>query len=147
MLGLSGTYTPQAIVNGENELVGSDKPKLHALYKKRFTKAPANMIRLTASAKGNNIDITYSVTDKQRQVLNIALVQKIGETNVRGGENSGRKLKHINIVQELKTIEAKDQGELYISIPSDLSATDCLVIAYTQDKDTLERNRSCGKSY
>ncbi len=136
LLGLSSTYTPQAIVNGKNELVGSDKKKLRSLVKTSLQKAPGNTIGLAASAKAGNIAIAYSVANTSGQLLNIALVQKSAETDVRRGENSGRKLKHINIVRELKTIAAKEKGEINIALPKGLSAGDRFIIAYTQGKDT-----------
>ena len=135
---LGSTYTPQAIVNGKDELVGSDRGKLHSLINENLQKKPLNTIGLNTSVNGNNVSVKYSVTDTKGQVLNIALVQKQAETNVRKGENSGRKLKHINIVRELKTVDAKEQGSLNIPIPQGLSANDCIIIAYTQDKDNWQ---------
>lgn len=135
---LSSTYTPQAIVNGRNELVGSDRTKLHSLINGYLQKEATNKIRLSAMATGKNVAVKYSLSDAKGQVLNIALVEKNAETNVRRGENSGRKLAHINIVRELKTITAKEQGALDIILPDGLSANDCIIIAYAQDKDTFE---------
>ncbi len=135
VLGLSTTYTPQAIVNGKNELVGSDKSKLHSLVKAARQNAPENVIGLTAKAKADNITISYTVANTRGQLLNIALVQKTAETDVRKGENSGRKLKHINIVRELKVMDAREKGEVRLALPKGRAASDFIVIAYTQSKD------------
>ena len=135
VLGLSSNYTPQAIVNGKNELVGSDKPKLRSLVKAALQTAPENIIGLAAKAKADNVTISYTVAHAHDQLLNIALVQETAETDVRRGENSGRKLKHIHIVRELKVIDAKEKGEVSLALPKGLAASDCIVIAYTQNKE------------
>lgn len=135
---LSSTYTPQAIVNGKNELVGSDKSKLHSLINSYLQKQPSNKIELNVTGKGNSVLVKYSVSSTYNQELNIVLVQKKAQTDVRRGENSGRKLDHINVVRELKTIDAKDHGDLNITLPEGLQAEDCIIIAYTQDKGTWE---------
>jgi hypothetical protein len=135
LLGLGSTYTPQAIVNGRNELVGSDNQKLRALIKNNLQTNAANTIGLVASVKGNSVVVDYTLTNTHGQLLNIALVQKKAETDVRRGENSGRKLKHTNVVRGLKTLDAQGKGEISISVPGGLSANDCIIIAYTQDKD------------
>jgi hypothetical protein len=69
--------------------------------------------------------------------LNIALVQKQGVTEVKRGENGGKKLYHINIVRDFKTIvDLKDQkGTVQLTIPEGLSKRDCAVIAYLQQKN------------
>ena len=133
---LSSTYTPQAIVNGKDELVGSDRSKLHLLINNYLKKQPGSKIELNVSCNSNDVLVKYSVTDMHAQIINIALVQKNAETDVRRGENSGRKLHHINIVRELKTVDARGKGSLDFILPKGLSAADCIIIAYTQDKNS-----------
>jgi hypothetical protein len=139
LLQLSSTYTPQAIVNGKNELVGSNKSKLGALIDDNLQKAPVTSLQLSAKASGGNVMVTYNVNNNKGQLLNIALVQKKAESNVKRGENSGRKLEHIHVVRVLKTIDITDKsGSVSMALPAGLSATDCAVIAYAQLKDTWE---------
>jgi len=136
---LNSTYTPQAIVNGKNELVGSDKGKLKDLIENDLGTKPLNTIQLSASESGGNITIAYTLTGNKNQELNITLVQKKAGTNVKRGENEGRKLQHINVVRALKTIDTAEQhGVMNIALPEGLTAAECSVIAYTQKKDNLE---------
>ena len=135
---LNSTYTPQAIINGRNELVGSDRGKMHSLINGYLQKEVTNRIGLDAIAHGEHVTVKYSAAEVKGQVLNIAIVQKKAETNVRRGENSGKKLVHINIVRALKTVPPKEHGALDIVLPEGLSAKDCIVIAYTQDKESRE---------
>jgi hypothetical protein len=136
---LNSTYTPQAIVNGHMELVGSDDDKLHDGINRFLKQVPGTQITLSAKANNRNIDVSYIVSSNKNEILNIAVVQKMAETDVRRGENSGRKLKHINIVRTFTTIDdGKTSGAVSVSLPEGLPARDVSVIAYTQQKDSWE---------
>lgn len=137
LLHLNSTYTPQAIVNGIHELVGSNDIKLHNIINEELQKMPSIAIQITAKASDRNINVHYAAGSIKRQVLNIALVQKHAATNVKRGENSGRNLQHINIVRALKTIDKPGMdGTATIELPAGVAAKDCIIIAYTQQIDT-----------
>lgn len=139
LFGLNATYTPQAIVNGHMELVGSDDDKLHDGINRYLKQVPGNQITLTAKTNNRNIDVVYALSKNKNEVLNIAIVQKAAETNVRRGENSGRKLKHINIVRSLTTTDdGKNSGLVRVPLPEGLMAADVTVIAFTQEKGSWE---------
>jgi len=134
---LNSTYTPQAIVNGEHELVGSDKDKLHSLINDDLRQKPACIIKLSAKADNDAVSVNYTIINPDNEMLNIALVQKNAETDVRRGENSGRKLKHINIVRSLQTVDnVHTQGSVKMMMPQGLSTSDFVVIAFAQQKGT-----------
>jgi len=136
---LNSTYTPQAIVNGHMELVGSDDYKMHDGINRFLKQVPGTQITLSAKANNRSIDVSYIVSSNKNEMLNIAIVQKMAETNVRRGENSGRKLKHINIVRTFTIIDdGKSNGLVSIPLPGGLAAKDVEVIAYTQQKDSWE---------
>jgi len=70
--------------------------------------------------------------------INIALVQLKAQSNVAGGENQGRQLRHINIVRDFKTTDATGkQTSLILTLPPGILKKDCSVIAFLQDKSTL----------
>jgi len=135
---LGSEYTPQAVVNGRNELVGSDRGKLHGFINSALQKKPANTLTLTAKQLDGKISVSYSAANANGQLINIALVQKNAETNVKRGENSGRKLKHINVVRAFTTAKTAGAATINIDLPAGLSAADCTIIAYTQQAHSLE---------
>ena len=59
VLKLSSVYTPQVIVNGDEQFVGSDENKLHASIDKDLKQIPAQTLSVTAKANNNTIDISY----------------------------------------------------------------------------------------
>ena len=131
-------YTPQVIVNGSTQLVGSDKIRLQKVIQEDLKKNDHLVINLQAEDKdGKSVNVSYHISGASGHVLNIALVQLQGQTAVKRGENEGRLLRHINIVREFRTIDMpKENGMISLSIPSGSGLNNFKVIAYLQDQNT-----------
>lgn len=136
---LNTVYTPQAIVNGSVEMVGSDAKKLRNTILLFLQKKPAASLQLAAKAAGRNLAITYRVESQDSALLNIALVQLHASTAVKGGENTGRLLHHINVVSVFQTIPiaAGGSGSTQLRLPDKLPPDACRLIAYLQDPHSL----------
>lgn len=129
---LGSVYTPQVIVNGEEQFVGSDENKLHASINKYLKESSKQNLSVSAKASNGTINVSYQTNAINN--LNIALVQLSAETKVQRGENHGATLHHVNIVRELQTISLKNNtGNVSINLPADLSIKDCQIIAFIQD--------------
>ncbi|MBN8676112.1 MAG: DUF1223 domain-containing protein [Chitinophagales bacterium] len=135
---LNSIYTPQVIINGKKEMIGSRETELRKSIKEELIKEAPDSIGLNIKASGENIQIAYDVT--AGKLLNIALVQLKASTNVRKGENRNHRLNHINIVRVFKTLDASKvtNGTISFSIPKGLTAKDVSIIAYLQDKTTFQ---------
>ena len=83
-------YTPQAIVNGLTEGVGSRRGEVSTLLR------TADQLSVPVAISGDNIEVGASSANAD--VIFLRLL-KDHETNVRGGENKGRKLSGKNILQ------------------------------------------------
>jgi hypothetical protein len=135
----SQTYTPQAIVNGEKEILGSDE--------KSMTNNINDMLKNNATAKNfhcdfsiekNKLHVSYQFDqDQSDNILNIALVQDKASDNVTAGENNGRVMEHVNIVRGFKSERLKKSGNLTLNIPDDLKGTPLRIISYIQNRDNL----------
>jgi hypothetical protein len=136
---LNSIYTPQLIINGKEELVGSDERKARTILEKELEDAITQSIQLNAKQNGNSFNVSYELGKTSNDVLNIALLQLQAKTTVRNGENGGHVLSHVNIVRGFKTIETNTSsaGNINLDIPKNLLAKDCKVIAYLQDKNDL----------
>jgi hypothetical protein len=135
-LNLDGVYTPQAIVNGRTEFVGSDESKMRNVIQQDLAKnAPTTIALTNVSVSGNKARLQYHVTGAQsNSTLMVAVIQKHAQTQVKAGENSGRMLPHINIVQKLQTISLKnDAGNTEISLPDGFNAKDWGIICFVQN--------------
>lgn len=136
---LSSIYTPQIVVNGEEQFVGSDDAQLHNTINKDLKENASENLSVRANAKDNNtIDVSFKA-NASRNNLNVALIQSIASTNVQRGENSGATLHHVNIVRSLQTISLKNNaGNISFNLPAGLSAKDCAVIAFIQNPKNMK---------
>lgn len=132
-------YTPQIVVNGEDEFVGSNESKLRSAIEKRSAETTSNLVIQVSKTGTNNIHISYDINSKAFLLLNIALVQPEATTDVKKGENSGHVLHHVNIVRELKTIEVTAaKGNLDMQIPTAMQNHPLELIAFTQQTNDFK---------
>ena len=136
---LSSIYTPQVVVNGKKEFVGSDKSLLKQTIKDELKINSGLTIELKAAKKSETlINVSYKMEGigKDDQLL-ITLVQLMAVTTVKRGENSGHELKHINIVRELKIVDTKSYSAGF-TLPSGISAKDLKIVGFVQNKNSLQ---------
>lgn len=134
-LGLSGAYTPQIVVNGLEEFVGSDEDRLYRTVKKGLLGPKSSTINLSVSRKGDVLEVTAANAVSGSEQLEIALVQDAAETQVQRGENEGRRLKHQHIVLDLKSVGTSKEN-LRFSLPELGGAHHYQLIAFQQEKAT-----------
>lgn len=134
LLGLSSAYTPQAVINGRQQCVGSDKGKLTAEIEKG--ELQSNGSTLSAKLVGNTISV--SIGPGNGHAL-ICLVQKVATTQVRRGENEGRSLHHINLVRDFVALSASMNSATF-TLPNDLKREQCFIAILSQDEKTGKIN-------
>ncbi|UEG54866.1 DUF1223 domain-containing protein [Mucilaginibacter daejeonensis] len=130
-------YTPQVIVNGKKEFVGSEEGTLRNAIKAGLQSSSAYHLNLSVVKSGNKyIEVQYHAdAPKANEVLIVAVVQKSGVTNVKRGENSGHTLAHVQIVRNLKTValNGKSSGNAVLELPSDFGGQYAEIIALIQN--------------
>lgn len=130
---LSSIYTPQVIVNGTEQFVGSDESKINAAVDKNLQQASSARLNINAkTTDGKTVNVNFS-TGANNEHIKIALIQLSAENKIQRGENSGATLHHVNIVRDVKTVSASGKGNVVFIIPKELSAKDFHVIAFTQN--------------
>ncbi len=133
--GASGVYTPQAIINGQQEMVGSDEYKIASAVK-TFQSAEASAVIIIDEIKTDNKKalITYSSTASEKTWLNIALVQNKITTSIKAGENGGVQLTNYNVVRNFRTIEnGAGKNTVSIDLVPDMDKKEFSVVLYSQD--------------
>ncbi len=100
VLGLDGIYTPQLVVDGVTDVVGSDRPAvLSALDRAR---AAAAGVSLTLSRAADGVTVTVGAGPAgTRASLLLVGYDTAHRTVVAHGENAGRTLTESNIVRGL----------------------------------------------
>jgi len=143
---LESIYTPQLIINGEYELVGSNRSMAEADIKNVLKKKAGVEIKIDEVKKENNkLLMSCSIHGDLRQTELIAvLVQKHAEMKVKAGENSGAKLSHTNVVRSFIQKPAQEKMNFEIEVPKDLTQDNLpagrqgfQLILYSQQKPDL----------
>ena len=136
--GSRSVYTPQLIVNGRREFVGSKASAAKEALREALDGKSVASIELSAKLKSDSsrVALNYQLTGAPNDsVLNVAVVQRQGKNQVPRGENAGRSLKHVNVVREFVTRQVTSaQGELKLPLPQGVKPSELGVIAYLQSK-------------
>lgn len=144
-LGLSEPYTPQMIVDGSSQFVGSDA----ALAQKAFAKALADQkigVRLSSVSTGsNNVLLAHLETDALPPSLGmrdadvyVAIALNRAESQVARGENAGRKLTHTAVVKSIVKVGTVRKGknfaqDLQLKLDPGTDSGNVRVIAFLQE--------------
>lgn len=132
----SQVYTPQLIVNGKKEFVGSDRDAVENSIQTALLNSNNAKIDLSAkvSEKEINVNFTTSESNSQNKLL-ITLIEKKSSTNVQKGENEGRHLIHWQIVHQQKQIALKNYttGTTSFKLPENFNTNDWEIIGMIQN--------------
>ena len=140
-LHLRSNYTPQMIVNGQRQFVGSDGEELES--------AISEALKVKPGATFTSLDLDFDAQDnpKVHYALNgnysdckihIALLSVTEKTFVKKGENSGRSLVEEHVVRQLISKPASALGEAVFSASSAPAQGNILIIAYIQNMNNLK---------
>lgn len=133
-------YTPQMIVNGTEEFIGSDKEKAHKYISSALRNRPRTTIELTAGKPGGStLAVQYELGgNTANKAINIAVVQSPPENDVPRGENAGKKSMHINVVRAFRVVVPEDtKGSVTLELPEDFDRNiPYEVVGYVQDKSS-----------
>jgi hypothetical protein len=119
--GLDSVYTPQMIVNGTEQFVGSDRRALQAALNREAQRRRINLRISSAQVAGNKVTFSYSASDlpgKAHLKLVAVLVDDVDRSQVLRGENSGRQLLHAAVARTLTSLGGlNDTAEHSASLP------------------------------
>ena len=122
--------TPQMVVGGTRGVVGSGATAARAAIEA----APALRVpvRLEARLDGRAVVVGAAAPDApDGAVLHLAIVQRTASSDVRRGENGGRRLDHVRVVRALETVETPP-GTARLPLPDGLDASEVCVEALVQ---------------
>lgn len=135
-MNLRSIYTPQMIVNGNHEFVGSSKNEATRAVAMARKQKPSYVISITNMTVANGkLSFRYAL-DKipNNENINIAIVERETENYVPRGENSGRKLHHDNVVRSFLTNPSKQQEDVVLNLP-EMNLQKASIIVYIQNAE------------
>jgi hypothetical protein len=140
-------YTPQMLVNGRYDLVGSNKALSDQAINAALDIPVKHDVKLLmhSGRSPSTISLQYNVTEiggdsveKVDGVINIALVSDSESIEVVNGENGGRRLSHVSVVRSLKVVPLHSRrGTLEFDITSVIGAS-AHFVGYVQSRKTKE---------
>src|SRR5262249_8018308 len=116
-LGLSSVYTPQIVVDGASEFVGSNT----GLADKVFTKAlaaakmPVRLSLISGNGQSLHAHLDAGILESsfglREAEVYIVLALNRAESQVSSGENAGHKLAHVAVVREIRKLGVIKQAQ------------------------------------
>ena len=104
--GLKSIYTPEIVVDGDGECVGSNAGAVQALIDRSLSRPSELTPELTVTASGQELRVHCNVPQAPKgATLNLAWVQSRAVSAPDAGENGGRTLQHANVVRDVRTVE------------------------------------------
>lgn len=150
----AGLYTPQMIVNGRDQFVGSDDGRATAAIDRALAIPPSITIEASSGAVANgrvhfSAHLAPATSPSERPAhadwhdldLVVVLVQSGLETAVKRGENAGRTLHHDNVARAVVTRSldaAKPDIQCDLDLPIGADPARCSIIAFVQNRRTRE---------
>lgn len=136
-LKLQSVYTPQIVVNGKTEFVGSEEGTLRkAIGTSLQNSVGAKLDLAVSSVDTRPASLKYTIEGVGKNiVLQVAVVEKSAVSKVGAGENSGRTLAHVQIVRKLQQVALTgDNGAASIILPDGFDTKNWEIIGFLQNK-------------
>ncbi|MFF0658447.1 DUF1223 domain-containing protein [Micromonospora tulbaghiae] len=133
-----GLYTPQMIVNGTVEFVGSDRRQATSAIDAALAAPPGTPVTLSVvAADAGHVVLDYGTGPLPEQArLNVAVVERGLENDVPRGENAGRRLRQDSVVRAFCSVELNgERGRLEIDVPASPDPRRASVVGYVQQGD------------
>ena len=116
-------YTPQAVVNGLNHVVGSNLHAVDGALSDTRASLGAKPVPLSVSADGKTLTITAGAATADLSLrsgtIMMVLYEPAREVAVKRGENRGRTLTYHNIVRAMKPVGTWRGSETEIAVKLD----------------------------
>ena len=137
-------YTPQIVVNGSYDVLGSDSSSLRHRVREMLQHSSRVRVDLRIERRESSTKACASLRGSEGAslrnslgdlALNLVLVERNLKTTVTRGENAGRRLHHDNVVRE---IQALDAGTCTVfQHPKGLHKSNASIVAFAQSRDNL----------
>ncbi|MEU4401998.1 DUF1223 domain-containing protein [Micromonospora orduensis] len=129
-------YTPQMIVNGTDEFVGSDRRRAADAIASALAASPATPVALSVREFDGDRRVVVDVRAERpppHAVVNVAVVERGLSSEVTRGENAGRTLRQDNVVRAFASV-ALDGGQARVEVrtPRTVDPQRTAVVGYVQ---------------
>jgi hypothetical protein len=140
--GLSDVFTPQAVVDGAAQMVGSDERGLEQAVERAAASPKEELSIGDAQWAGKAVHFTVKRGDgaggakDSKQMLVAALADDSAQSSVARGENAGRSLRHVSVVRVMQEMgrDADDGRPLTLKGPSGNQTGPMRLVVFLADR-------------
>jgi len=102
----SDPYTPQMVVNGRDQLLGSNTTALEKALRLNLDQPHLDLQIVSAAVTQSGLDLQYSLKGAVKSKLDIIAIitDDADRSNVLRGENSGKALEHVSVARMLTRV-------------------------------------------
>jgi hypothetical protein len=111
-----GIYTPQVIVDGEDDLVGSREPAIDAAIAAREADMSAVPIALSATPQEIRVVVGAGHGPQDATIWLFHILSK-STVSIGGGENSGQKITYRNVVRDVRAVGMWKGQQVTLDLP------------------------------
>ena len=138
---LESVYTPQAVVDGQAELIGSERDGLASAIEKSARGSKAEVTLSPEPNAPNKLHVVVKRPSAGDADVMLAVTEDNLTSNVSRGENSGRKLSHTGVVRELRKIGSiSGTGTTTLTAPLELQSgwkkSDLEAVVFVQERNS-----------
>ncbi len=136
MFNQDGPYTPQMVVDGRAQFVGSDARQARTAIARA---GKASKVAVTLWKEGDRVRVSVAALPADGKARNaelwVALVRPEGAADVPRGENAGRTLRHVAIVRSLTKAgtATRKAGVEHTFVPPPPEGSGWRVVAFLQE--------------
>jgi hypothetical protein len=139
-----GVYTPQLVVDGRFEFVGSDGREATLAIQRAMREQKIGIAISHVARDGNQVtahiesSASEQSTKSGKAVLYVAVADNRAESHVTRGENGGRNLAHVGVARVLRQVgtidlESTIAKDVTLSIPPGALPNGMRLVAFIQD--------------
>jgi hypothetical protein len=139
-LGTGNIYTPQLVIHGAAQAIGSHKTDIDKAIADVRRDKSQRRVELAATRDGKRLTIEVAAAPAGAPAINatvwLAVVAPLVEVDVKRGENRGRKLLYHNVVRDITPVGMWSGQMLRIDLPASVSSEPgarCAVIVQGED--------------
>ena len=125
------SYTPQVVIDGREQMNGSDAKTIDAAIARAASRAKLPVRIVEARREGDEVAVQLSIDPHpSRAAVWLAVADETARSTVTRGENAGRTLDHVAVVRSLSKAGALSKSakfEKTVRLPVDRSAARIVV--------------------
>ena len=140
---LESVYTPEMVVNGQKEVLGSDSRAVQEAINKAAKEPQAQVAIAMTSAQTVSFSVSKLPSASHEAEILLAVTESRLVTPVLGGENGGRELHHAAVVRTLTSLGRLDprrpgeySGVAQLNLRQDWDRANLKLVLFVQDRVT-----------